>query len=503
MNSKISVVIPTYRRPELLRRCLASVQSQTFQDFDVLIVDNDGKDAKVSNTVSQHNNQRFKYLCELTPGTSAARNTGIKEANSDLVIFLDDDDEVEVNFLRHMYDFMTHDNQSEVSFSWCGVIKYFENPKNHTIEKKNFLIKPRDLDDMSFIMKIGTGCGLCVRKSHLLEVGGFDESFKLSEDRDLVFKLIKRGGKFRPLNKFLYKRHYHSGERLSQSLNALEEVKYHYKLYHQHRKFITQHPVLQIRLLDLIAYHYYQGGKHLRAVEVASQAWKTQFYRIRGARRLLLYWLKLFFSFSKEKLVFKTSSQYWHDRYEAGKNSGVGSYGLFAKFKADVLNDFVKKNDINTVIEFGCGDGNQLHLAHYKQYTGFDISEKALELCHLQFSADSSKKFKLMHEYRQEKYELSLSLDVIYHLVENEVFASYMTNLFAAATRHVIIYSSNHDDVAPSDSKHVRHREFTKWIDKNITGWKMTDKIPNKYPYKGNYKTGSFADFFIYGKTAE
>ncbi|MGD9858413.1 MAG: hypothetical protein AB7U20_26025 [Planctomycetaceae bacterium] len=61
---------------------------------------------------------------------------------------------------------------------------------------------------------------------------------------------------------------------------------------------------------------------------------------------------------------FTGSSDYWVRRYRKGRNSGGGSYGRLAEFKAQVLNDLVREHRIQTVIEFGCGDGNQLALAN-------------------------------------------------------------------------------------------------------------------------------------------
>ena len=67
--------------------------------------------------------------------------------------------------------------------------------------------------------------------------------------------------------------------------------------------------------------------------------------------------------------TFQGSESYWQNRYEAGRNSGDGSYSQLAEFKADNLNAFVFENAITSVIEYGCGDGNQLSLAKYSKYT--------------------------------------------------------------------------------------------------------------------------------------
>jgi SAM-dependent methyltransferase len=178
-------------------------------------------------------------------------------------------------------------------------------------------------------------------------------------------------------------------------------------------------------------------------------------------------------------------------------NSGGGSYNRLAEFKAEVLNGFVASNNISTILELGCGDGNQLKYFIFPKYLGYDISSKAIGICKELYKNDESKEFHVLDSKVKLDAELSISLDVVYHLLEDVVFDQYMRQLFDAASRYVIIYSSNTDDNAES-SAHVRHRAFTKWIDQNASGFELKDHIPNKYPYTGDNTNSSFADFYIY-----
>ncbi len=198
---------------------------------------------------------------------------------------------------------------------------------------------------------------------------------------------------------------------------------------------------------------------------------------------------------------FSDSTNYWINRYNSGGNSGDGSYNNFAKFKAEIINAFVAENKtIKTVIEYGCGDGNQLRLAKYPSYIGFDVSPKAVEICKKTFLNDSTKKFKLMENYSDEIGDLILSLDVIYHLVEDSVFEAYMTRLFESSKKFVIIYSSNTDKKRENQAPHVRHRKFTKWIENNKPQWQLSKHVPNIYFNNSDTKTGHSLDFFIYQK---
>lgn len=194
--------------------------------------------------------------------------------------------------------------------------------------------------------------------------------------------------------------------------------------------------------------------------------------------------------------TFHGSADYWESRYQGGGNSGDGSFGRLAAFKAEFLNDFVASNAITSVIEFGCGDGNQLGLARYPQYIGLDVAHSAVVRCRDRFASDSTKSFFLyasdgfVDRQRQFHGDLSLSLDVIYHLVEDRLFDAYMHHLFAAADRFVVVYSTDHEEQVPA--RHVRHRRFSDWVSVNCPDWTLTTTMPNRFPTESNAK------FFVY-----
>lgn len=194
---------------------------------------------------------------------------------------------------------------------------------------------------------------------------------------------------------------------------------------------------------------------------------------------------------------FLGSPFYWDHRYRSGGNSGSGSFGRLAQFKADFLNEFVAENKISSVIEFGSGDGAQLRLAHYPAYTGLDVSLTAVKRCRALYGNRSNFRFLHTSEYRPEmKAELALSLDVIYHLVEDEIFEEYMNRLFNSASRYSIIYSSNLEDHA---IPHVRHRRFTDWVYKHRSDFCLVRTEKNEYPFDAaDPDNTSMANFYIY-----
>lgn len=217
-------------------------------------------------------------------------------------------------------------------------------------------------------------------------------------------------------------------------------------------------------------------------------------------------WLRRFLTplyVGVSRLFSPVSGDYWEHRYAKGGTSGDGSIGRLAEFKARVLNDFVAEKGVSSVIEFGCGDGDQLELCEYPNYAGVDVSETILAVCRERFASDSGKKFCNLAEPETfaGRYDLALSLDVLYHLIEDNIFEEYMKRLFAASGRFVIIYSSNSAEAGGKTAPHVRHRNFTDWVEKNADEWHLEQKIDNLYPWDpADPDLTSTADFYLYGR---
>jgi SAM-dependent methyltransferase len=178
-------------------------------------------------------------------------------------------------------------------------------------------------------------------------------------------------------------------------------------------------------------------------------------------------------SLLRQRAAFRGSARYWERNYAEGGSSGAGSYDALALGKAAFLNEFVRIHEIGSVIDFGCGDGNQLSLADYPAYIGLDVSRTAIQCCQQRFASDLAKSFFLYDGAcftdRAGVFtaDLAISLDVIYHLTEDAVFEAYLPQLFAAGARYVIIYS-------------------------NVLGWRLLEVTPGPNAGPGR------ADFFTY-----
>jgi len=214
---------------------------------------------------------------------------------------------------------------------------------------------------------------------------------------------------------------------------------------------------------------------------------------------LLLFRLKFL------RLNFEGSKNFWTQVYASGGNSGEGSYGELANFKAEILNSFVSTHEISSVMEFGCGDGNQLSLMNYPVYIGLDVAPGAIKRCIEKFNLDTTKSFLLIEpKYFQPgasfSADLTLSLDVIFHLSEIETYETHLRQLFASSNKWVIIYGYNSDAFFPEP--YSVPRKFTNWIEKNLSEWTLESTVKNRFPI-GSGPEASWSDFYIFRRISD
>ncbi len=204
---------------------------------------------------------------------------------------------------------------------------------------------------------------------------------------------------------------------------------------------------------------------------------------------------------------FGGSRTYWEERYAKGGNSGPGSYDRYAEFKARVMNTLIERYGVRSAIEFGCGDGNQLSLIRYPKYLGLDVSASAVEACKARFTGDATRSFAVYdaHDFDPaapgSQAELGVSMDVLFHLVEDDVFTAYLRDLFAAAQRLVVIYAR---DVDGPQTFHERNRSFTGRIRQGMPEWKLIERIesPFRAEARDAKEAANVAEFFVFAKGA-
>lgn len=155
------------------------------------------------------------------------------------------------------------------------------------------------------------------------------------------------------------------------------------------------------------------------------------------------------------------SREYWETRYKKGGTSGNGSYGSIAELKTSFLTDFINNHNINSIVEYGCGDCNNLALTESKnpglKITGVDVSHTALNICKNKMPNHT---FVHKDEYNPVPVDLVVSLEVIFHLIEDDVFDDYMDCITSIGAKWLIILSPDEEDDYEY-AIHVRKRKYT------------------------------------------
>lgn len=162
------------------------------------------------------------------------------------------------------------------------------------------------------------------------------------------------------------------------------------------------------------------------------------------------------------------SKEYWEKRYKKSGNSGLGSYGDECKWKSTYVNNVINQYNIRTINDYGHGDCNQIqYIKGFVKYYGYDVSETIRKKCKEKF--DDSK-YNFIDNVNDFPFsDLSMSLDVIYHLIEYSIYEKYLKDLFSKST-YVVIYSTDRDE---KKSNHVTHRTFSDYIRENFKDYKL------------------------------
>lgn len=189
---KISVVIPLYNKEKTILRAVASVLNQSEQDFELIVVDDGSTDSSYALVSSLADNLKIRLIHQDNAGVSAARNRGVAEAKSDLIAFLDADDEWLSEFLETILKLQSQFPDADV----FGTGYYFQDqdgvlrfPKtNPLFETNKFMI----LDNYLEILRIGlpfNSSSFAITRKAFDEIGGFPLGIQFGEDVDFWIRL--------------------------------------------------------------------------------------------------------------------------------------------------------------------------------------------------------------------------------------------------------------------------------------------------------------------------
>lgn len=216
---RVSIVIPSFERPKLLKVLLESIKQQTYKDFEVIIVDDCSKDYEDIKSVVNDYKSFFNVTLlqnEKRSGAPVSRNKGIHRAQGDLIALVDDDDEWFPQKLEKQVEmFDQNGSQVGIVYTWTKVV---DPERNVLREEKGEIegIAESEILDSCFI----PSPSVMVRKKALIEAGLFDETFPSCQDWDMWTRVIFQGYEVKVCKDFLTYYYKHSGPTIGTSPNA-------------------------------------------------------------------------------------------------------------------------------------------------------------------------------------------------------------------------------------------------------------------------------------------
>jgi glycosyltransferase involved in cell wall biosynthesis len=214
-----SVIIATCNRAHLVGRAIRSVLAQTYQAFEIIVVDDASTD-ETQSAVEAFHDPRISYLKrETNGGVAAATNDGIRKAKGKYISFLGDDDEFLPEFLEETYRHFESGLQG-IGFMWCGIQVVKAGSEGMMVERNELpsiaKSESREGAYLSFLRStpLGSGCGLTLRRACFDSVDLFDETLRTAVDREFLLRLVRQF-EFDVIPEVLVRVHSHAGPKVN------------------------------------------------------------------------------------------------------------------------------------------------------------------------------------------------------------------------------------------------------------------------------------------------
>lgn len=291
LNDKVSVIIPTYNRSELLKKAVKSLESQSHQNLEIIIIDDFSTD-DTADVVEGMKDSRIIYLKhDINKGGAEARNTGIKKATGRFIGFLDSDDQWLPDKLEKQLK--VFENQPELGVVYTGVQVVNENhqPTRKIIPKYRGDILPKLFESNC----IDTTSSVLVKKEVLEQVQGFDAGLPSCQDWDLYIRLAQVTT-FDFVKECMVLFYHHSGERIT--TNKKSVLNGHLRIFEKYKGLAkTQRKLTFHRFVFTIWKVVFRTGivgQNKETVRLSRMVLTDGFKDERMSLKLLFYYLSTF-----------------------------------------------------------------------------------------------------------------------------------------------------------------------------------------------------------------
>ena len=248
-NPVVSIIIPTYNRSKLLPRAVKAILNQTFNDFELIIVD-DGSTDNTYEVIKCFRDSRIAYIRhDQNTGGSAARNSGIKTSRGTYIAFLDSDDEWLPTKVQKQMDLFNRSSE-RVGLIYTWLEHVFEDGR---VRYSKPTVRGRPYKHLLVRNLIGSTSSVIIMKDALLLVDGFDESLPARQDMDLWVRVTEHFDIDFVQEVLTRIYHSHGSERISSSKVRLLNARTLF--YQKHKNRLMKEKVAHLHLCDIAQFY--------------------------------------------------------------------------------------------------------------------------------------------------------------------------------------------------------------------------------------------------------
>ena len=253
----VSIIVPCYNHGEFLQETLSSIVSQTYANWECIMVDNDSSDntKEVANEFVK-SDSRFSYFHQQNKGVSSARNVAISKSRGKYILPLDSDDKIGGGYLKDAVDVLEKDH--DIKIVYCEAELFGETSGKWHLP--GFSMKTMLMENCIF-------CTAMYRRSDFDKSGGYNEEMKTGfEDWDFWLRMLKDGGKVHRIQKvYFYYRIRKSSRNNSLDIESIKSLRK--TIYNNHRELYSKY----IDIPEII-FEWYVQKESSRKIQ-ASREW--------------------------------------------------------------------------------------------------------------------------------------------------------------------------------------------------------------------------------------
>jgi glycosyltransferase involved in cell wall biosynthesis len=283
----ISIITPTYNRAHLLPRMVESVLAQSFQNWELIVID-DGSTDNTYDIIATYKDERIKYFYTENSGAADSRNEGVKKAINNFIIFLDSDDEVKLNWLEKFEREIFKNNAKVIT---CGCEKYDDKGELLKLQPPEKLGSFYGNHTVNFLS--GT---FMFEKKIFLKCKGYDTKLTSGQHTDLFLRLIPifktYNLKIAVINEILVKLHIHDGARIRHNHNAVYVGSI--RMLEKHKKIFQIHKDDYYDYLSTAGVSAIRIKKHKEGRQLLLKALILKPFKIKAYVRVLISQIPLF-----------------------------------------------------------------------------------------------------------------------------------------------------------------------------------------------------------------